>query len=103
MGSYDWIYVLSPLMNFAHGAQEFFADDALDDISPCAGLHRAINLLFAGVRGEHENARFREFVEDRGRAVDAAHPRQPQVHHHQAGTMFAESLQTGVAVAGLSY
>ena len=38
-------------------------------------------------------------TKDRGRALGTAHSRQPQVHHHQAGTVFTVGLESGVAVA----
>jgi hypothetical protein len=73
--SHDGIHILSSLVNLTHGAEEFLPDDALDDVSPGAGLHGAINLLFSGVRRKHEDGRIREFAKDGSGALSTAHSR----------------------------
>src|SRR5215471_15031146 len=77
MRGYEWIHVLPSFMNFTDGAQKFLADDVLHNISPRPGLHCAIDFLFAGVGGQHEDRRVRKLENYRRGAVGAAHSRQP--------------------------
>src|SRR6266699_6077838 len=86
-------------MDLTYGAQKFFADDALHNVSPRTCVHRAVNLLLTRMRGEYQDACVREFANQSRRAVDPAHSRESKVHHHQAWMIFAVSLQRGLTAA----
>ncbi len=93
MRSDNGIYILSSLMHLAHGTQKFFPNDALDDVPLGAGLQSAINLLFSGVCGKHQDVCIREFVKDGGGALSATHSGKPEIHHDQVGSIFAVTLR----------
>jgi hypothetical protein len=77
---------LEPRMNETNGLQQFFPQSALEQVGPSPGLERAQHLGVAHVRGEHDDARGREFSANRDHGIDAVHLRHLQVHQGDVGT-----------------
>ena len=93
----DWVEIASTAMNFTNRSEELFSNDALHNISTRTGLHRTIDIFFAGMGREYQDACVRKFPNQRRRTLDASHSRESEIHHDETGMILSVRFQCGLA------
>ena len=75
--------------------EDLGGEHVLHQVPHRAGLKRAVNVLVARVRRQHDDTRGGEFFENRARRLKTVHHRHAQVHEHDIRlnlTVFLERL-----------
>jgi hypothetical protein len=88
-------------MDLPDGIFQLFEEHVFQQVTLRAGLKRAINVLIAVVRCEHNDSRIRKFAAYLRNGIDAAQHRHAQIHQGDVGLMLAIQLDRLLPVYAL--
>jgi len=92
---------LSTPMNSPDRVQQFFSQQAFQEIPLCARLECALHLGITGVRRQYNDASFGKLAANRVDRVDTAHIWHLQIHERDIGVVISELLDGFAPVARL--
>src|SRR5260370_10443714 len=94
-------YALLPGVNLADRFRHISGKHSLKHVRACTRCQSTLDLGVSLKSSKHDDACFREVLQDRDHGVDATHIRKPEIHESDVGLLFTKNFDRLPSVRGL--